>query len=121
MSLRPGIGLGMMHELASTLLEINANGEDNRERMIDVPISLQHGKSKLPLGRYLRRKLRSYIGRSEGTPEEVLAAQKEEMRPMQESAFVASKPFREEILKASLGRRIQIEAREIRKRKGNQI
>ena len=116
MSLRPGIGLGMMHELASTLLETGLD-----EKMIDVPTSLQHGRKKLPLGRYLRKKLRTFIGRDEKTPQAILDAQKEELRPLRETAFANSTPFREEILKKSEGRRIQIEAREHRNRKKGTI
>jgi len=72
MSLRPGIGLGMMHDLASTLLEHKLD-----ERMIDVPTSLQHGSAKWPLNRYLRRKLREFIGRSPNCPPEAMAEQTE--------------------------------------------
>ena len=37
------------------------------------------GKKILPLGRYLRRKLRTLIGKDENTPPEVLEAYYEEM------------------------------------------
>lgn len=54
---RPGIGADFMHDVASSIL---ANGlEDDK----DVPLALRHGGKELPLGRYLRRKLRSYVGR----------------------------------------------------------
>lgn len=107
MSLRPGIGLGMMHELASTLMEHKLD-----ERMIDVPTSLQHGSKKFPLNRYLRRKLREFIGRSPDCPPEALAQAKEELRPLREAAFVSSTSLKAAILEESTGRRIQIENRE---------
>lgn len=116
MSLRPGIGLGMMHELASTLLEHRLD-----ERMIDVPLALQHGTKKWPLGRYLRRKLRTYVGKCADTPKAVIQLQKEELRIMRETAFVNSRPFKDEVLKASEGKRIQIEARERRFKKRGSI
>nr|AOV86340.1 putative replication protein VP4 [uncultured virus] len=109
MSLRPGIGLGMMHELASTLLEHKLD-----EKMIDVPLALQHGNKKFPLGRYLRRKLRTFVGRSPDCPPAVLDNMVEELRPMREAAFMASEKFSQKILEKSLGKRIQIEARQNR-------
>lgn len=104
MSLRPGLGLFMMHDIASHLLDL-----EKFERMIDVPLELQHGRKRMPLGRYLRRKLRTFVGRDEKTPQSVLDQQKEELRPLRETAFRNSRPFKEEILKASEGRRIQLE------------
>lgn len=112
MSLRPGIGVGMMDELASTLMEHSLD-----KRMIDVPLSLQHGSKRYPLGRYLRRRLRTLIGRPADCPQEVIDAQKEELSELRKKAFEASTPFKEEVLKASLGRRIQIESRHMRYRK----
>lgn len=112
MSLRPGIGLGMMHELASTLLQHKID-----EKYIDVPLTLQHGKIKWPLGRYLRRKLRTFVGREANAPKEVLDLQAEELQAMRESAWANSTSLTNEVLKNSLGRRIQIEARYRRKKR----
>lgn len=106
MSLRPAIGIGMMHELASTLLTL-----DLKEKMVDVPTTLQHGTKKWPLGRYLRRKLRTYIGRPANAPPETLASQETELQLMREIAWANQTSLKTEILEASLGRRIQIEAR----------
>ena len=112
MSLRPGIGLGMMDDLASVLMEHKLD-----ERMIDVPTSLQHGNKKWPLGRYLRRKLRQRIGRDEKTPFEALQQYKEEMQPLREVAWNDEKPLSEVYLESTEGKRIQIEAREFRKKR----
>lgn len=106
MSLRPGIGLGMMHELASVLLQHKLD-----ERMIDVPLTLQHGTKQLPLGRYLRRKLRTFIGRDANTPKEVLEQQKQELQTVREDAWANKKSVKATLLEKSLGKRIQIEAR----------
>lgn len=106
MSLRPGIGAGMMHDLASTLLE---HGLD--KVLVDVPAFLQHGPTKYPLGRYLRRKLRTYIGRDAKAPEAALKEQDKKLQPLRTAAFNASIPLKTAILHASEGRRIQIEAR----------
>lgn len=58
MSNRPGIGYSIVPELARQL-------EKYPEAMLpsgDVPISLKHGKRMLPLGQYLREKLREEMG-----------------------------------------------------------
>lgn len=112
MSLRPGIGLGMMHELASTLMQHRLD-----ERMIDVPTTLQHGTKQWPLGRYLRRKLRTFIGREANAPAEVLAAQEDELQALRKTAWDHQKPLKTEILEKSLGRRIQMEARHRRQKR----
>lgn len=62
-SLRPGLGLRVMHDVADRLLTYNLEKE-----IEDVPMSLQHGKVKMPLGRYLRANLRKMIGRDEKCP-----------------------------------------------------
>lgn len=64
MSLRPGIGADAMHDAASTLLEFNLV-----EAQGDVPSALRHGKRILPLGRYLRRRLRTLSTGSPDAPE----------------------------------------------------
>lgn len=110
MSLRPGLGLGMMHELASVLLELNVNGEDGKERMIDVPLSLQHGQKAYPLGRYLRRKLRTFIGRGANAPDAILHKSKEELQLLRQAAQGNKISLKTQILKNSLGKRIQVEA-----------
>ncbi|UDN67879.1 replication initiator protein [robinz microvirus RP_165] len=112
MSLRPGIGYGLMHDLASTLMEYELDVS-----LVDVPIVLQHGKLQYPLGRYLRRSLRKMLGRDPNTPKEALDAAREKLRPLREDAYNHSKPFKTAILENSLGRRIQIEARQKRQRK----
>lgn len=61
-SLKPGIGYDFMHEVASVMLQYPIPGEG------DVPVTLAHGKIQLPLGRYLRQKLRLMIGREQKAP-----------------------------------------------------
>lgn len=78
MSLRPGIGHDALWEIADTLLKYELDQE-----LADVPLALQHGLKKLPLGRYLRRHLRKYIGRDEKISQEsfdALAAEVLELR-----------------------------------------
>lgn len=81
MSRRPGIAADAMHEVASELMRFNLE-----QTQADVPSALRHGSRQLPLGRYLKNKLRSYVGKEEKAPEVVIEALKEEMRPLREAA-----------------------------------
>lgn len=112
MSLRPGIGAGLMEDVASTLLE------HNLDRPEDVPNQLMHGKTKLPLGRYLRNRIAERIGVD---PKEVSkinqAKAQEKLRPLQE-ATEANAPkgfkrfyFKNLVIDAGEGKRIQLESR----------
>lgn len=112
MSLRPGIGAGMMDEVASTLMQHKLD-----EKLEDVPSTLRHGNKQWPLGRYLKRRLRTRIGRDAKTPESVLRKKQEAMHDMRQSAFASSTPLREKVLEASLGKRIQILAKAKRNRR----
>lgn len=69
MSLRPGIGAWAMGDVARVLA--SEVGLDEVARVHDVPSVLKHGKRLLPLGRYLRRRLRGELGFvSKDTPAE---------------------------------------------------
>lgn len=80
MSLRPGIGADALHEIASELMRL---GLDISQP--DVPSALRHGSKILPLGRYLRRRLRTLIGKAPNAPPETLAALTEALRPLYEA------------------------------------
>lgn len=77
MSLRPGIGAGMMDDTASQLLFYELE-----QRLQDVPQALRHGDKELPLGRYLRRRLRERIGREPTEPKEVSIARSKELHAL---------------------------------------
>lgn len=47
-----------------------------------MPDSLNHGRRNMPLGRYLRRRLRAYLGLEENSSAEEQIARSEEMRPL---------------------------------------
>lgn len=85
MSLRPGIGADFCDEIASTLLE---HGLD--ETLEDVPTSLQHGRKKWPLGRYLRQRIRERIGRDKKAPLSTIQKMEEELRPVREIAYASA-------------------------------
>lgn len=69
MSNRPGIGAVAMKQVATALS--TEHGLDECKKTGDVPFQLMHGKKNMPLGRYLRRKLREEMGLSEFAQEEI--------------------------------------------------
>lgn len=97
MSLRPGIGAGAMPVLADALND--SAGAALVASSGDVPMSLQHGRASLPLGRYLRRKLRDEMGfETIGGQAKPLEQQQAEMRALFEASgsrttFLADRPF----------------------------
>lgn len=64
MSLRPGIGADAMEILARSLG--SGAGLDHIARTGDVPVFLTIGRRHVPIGRYLRQKLREHVGMPEG-------------------------------------------------------
>lgn len=93
MSRRPGIGAHFMAEVGSKLMEF-----DLEKALSDAPPNLRHGKKELPLGRYLRRQLRKTIGMEPNAPASTINAAQETLRPMRETAFENSRPFRQEVI-----------------------
>lgn len=94
MSLKPGIGSDFMHEVASTLLG------HSLEALPDAPASLQHGTRKLPLGRHLRSKLRTYIGKEPGAPQSTIDELQAQLQPLRETAFNNSESFKKTVVEA---------------------
>lgn len=82
MSLRPGIGSDYMYEVASVLLD-----HDIMSSQGDVPSSLRVGSRMMPIGRFLRRKLRTYVGMEAEAPRSSVLEHHLRMRVMQEAAF----------------------------------
>lgn len=118
MSLKPGIGRGFTDELASTYLE---HGLDD---LPDVVGAVRVGSNTMPIGRYLKRALRSRIGRDENTPDSEILARYEEMRPLRDAAFASAAPgqkynaFKGALIDAGEGRRIQLEHKYRYRKKG---
>lgn len=83
MSLRPGLGTGVIPEIADTLLRFELD-----QTLLDVPVTLQHGANlHLPLGRYLRQLLRQQIGREKTCPVEVLERMRLELVQTRKEAW----------------------------------
>lgn len=109
MSLRPGIGADAMHEVASVLMEL---GLDTTEG--DVPSALRHGSRTLPLGRYLRRKLRLLLGKDEKAPDHVLIEQAAEMHALFQTTLDAppGTSFKQAAIKSGHQGRLNMEAKQ---------
>lgn len=107
MSLKPGIGFNFMYEMASSMLEFDLENKGD-----DVPSTVRSGAKEMPMGRYLQRRLRKLVGKSEETPEKVLERIQEELSVLRQSAFVNSRSFAKEIADAGKQKRLQLETRE---------
>lgn len=99
MSNRPGLGYHALHELASEMLRLNLDTSQT-----DVPVSLRHGSRELPLGRYLRKKLRLMIGKDEKTPQAALKKIEEEMLPVRWRARDNKKSFKVQLVEENKGK-----------------
>lgn len=89
-SLKPGIGALAVPKLVDVLT--SEKGHLLLDSEGDVPQVISHGRRQLPLGRYLRMKMRQRYGFEEtGTPKEVLRALSEEMYRVFEADFDAAK------------------------------
>lgn len=106
-SLKPGIGVGLMDEVASTMLQFDLETTES-----DVPVALRHGKKMLPLGRFLRRKLRQRIGRDVQTPQVEIDRYQAEMSEVRKSAFDASENFQKALARHFEGHAANLEGRE---------
>lgn len=109
MSLRPGIGLGALDEVAKTLHHFNLDTTQT-----DVPVSLRHGAKELPLGRYLRRKLRVKLGKPEKAPDEALREYQAQMLDVRLAARSSSENpgIRHHIVEKNRGATASLLARE---------
>jgi len=76
MSLRPGIGAPGLSQVATALQ--NKHGWDEIERLADVPTMLRHGGRTMPLGRYMRLRLRAEMNFTELTQSEEAAFKAQE-------------------------------------------
>ncbi len=85
MSNRPGIGAAAMEIIGEALF--NKHLVKQIEETGDVPSSLTHGRKSLPLGNYLRQKLRDYVGMPDDYRQENIWRYSLEMSSMLEAAL----------------------------------
>lgn len=83
MSRRPGIGVGALDAIFDSITKFNLDFTET-----DVPVSLRHGNKLLPLGRFLRRKLRLMLGGDGNAPPEAVAEAQKEVRAVFEAAWL---------------------------------
>lgn len=107
MSNRPGIAADALWEVASTLMQFNLETSE-----ADVPSALRHGKRLLPLGPYMKRRLRKLVGKDEKAPQEVIDQINEELRPLRQAAFDNSSSFKEALIEAGSQAVKNMEARQ---------
>lgn len=89
MSLKPGIAADAMSNVADVLT--SHLGSKHFDRNVDVPMALKHGDKSMPLGKYLRRKLREKIGDEELLKKMSLQEFGKKMREVLEDARLAQK------------------------------
>lgn len=106
MSLRPGIGADFVPHIAQAMVHHALEQSEG-----DVPVTLRHGMKELPLGRYLRKKLRAEIGRPEQAPKEVQLARSRELHPLLARSEANKTSLAQEVKKEAEGRYARFEAR----------
>lgn len=79
MSLKPGIGALSMVGVAKAMRSIPELGNIWNG---DVPNVLRHSGKLWPIGRYLKRKIREYLGREQDTPKSALEAYRIQMQEL---------------------------------------
>lgn len=119
MSLKPGIGADAMFDVADILL----NFQNTLDTLGDVPGQLTVGRKSYPLGRYLRKKLRTYVGRDEKAPQSEFDKIAAEMLPLRLAAKAdkVNPSFKERLVASGEGRRRSIDARRAIFNKGRRI
>lgn len=103
---RPGIGAAGMDAVAKELERFNLSG-----RMEDVPTALRFGSKVLPLGRYLRRRLRILEGGDGSAPKEVQLARSRELLPLRVIAQNSQKSLKEVIIEMNAGAVANLESK----------
>lgn len=106
MSLRPGIGVPALPELADITLR-----DDVIARTGDVPSAVRIGKRVLPLGRTLRAKLRLQCGLAATAPAATLDALQEQLQPVRTAAFSSSSPLKAALIELHKGSVQSLESR----------
>lgn len=89
MSNRPGIGAASVEAIADVLF--NGPGYDEFIKLGDVPRQIKIGGKTVPLGRYLRNKLRDAIGMDSATREKIKQEFFNEMSILQKAAYISEK------------------------------
>lgn len=117
MSTRPGIGASAMDDVASVLLEHGFGPEmDPRlleRNVLDVPNELRQGERRMPLGRYLKNRLRVLVGMEKGVPQVVYDIMEAEMLPVRVAARAdeTNPSIKARVIEMNAGKCNNVEAR----------
>lgn len=115
MSNRPGIGHGALKRVAHIIARYDLLTPEG-----DVPVTLRHGKTMWPLGRYLRKQLRKELGLSQYAPQSLSPEasykafiENQEMRTLQSAAIAdpENPGLKYHLQQATQGKREQIKKR----------
>lgn len=123
MSRRPGIGAPALNELVSFVT--SSVGADELLKTGDVPHILRHGSKDLPLGRYLRQKIRQMAGLDdEKIKAQALKNFQAEMSRMLETSFEnpknRSKSLKQILLQENQQKLLNLDARSnLHRKKGS--
>ena len=91
MSLKPGIGADTAPQIAKQLQ--TEHGSSILAYTDDVPQALQQGRKSLPLGKYIRNKIRAQLGMVQKTPDHLLKIYQTEMQNMYKEANKEAKYY----------------------------
>lgn len=80
MSLKPGIGGDYAPAIAAAIPDAHL------EKMEDVPTAIRMGGKLMPIGRYIRRRIRIELGGDGTAPEAIIRKMEEEMLPLLQAA-----------------------------------
>lgn len=114
MSRNPGIGAGSARQIADLLF--TRHGTDEFHLTGDVPNVLQHGRRKLPLGRYLKGKIRDEIGMPDSARKEASYAYDKEMSELFKASLNdpkhSTKSFRQILIDLNLQKVRNLESKQ---------
>lgn len=79
-----GLGAGALDNVADVIRSLDLD-----ITQADVPSALRHGNKLLPLGRYLRRRLRVLLGKSPDAPPETIAEFQKELQALREISWTS--------------------------------
>lgn len=114
---RPGIGASAAADIASDMMKFNLD-----QTQADVPSALRHGSRMMPLGRYMKGKIREQIGRVATAPKTVQLKNSEKMRPLLEAQKATSDGTKKLYQEVNRGEFSSFEARQkIFKQKKDQL
>lgn len=88
MSLKPGIGSSFMEHIRDRIFTLESLPDILKK---DVPNALRHSKNLLPLGRYLKGKLREHLGREKKTPNVLVEAESRRLSELYREAIENAK------------------------------